>query len=106
MTKRASGRMLALYVENLSGSEPSTTEQPLPVGVRTGTLRAGAKVKQVNQYRADLYNDVPYAGFIEDGTRKMAPRRPLRDAVEQYTEGELPNDAHDVVVRVWREGLA
>jgi hypothetical protein len=106
MTKRGAWRIHDLYFENLSGYKPSTTEDPLPVGVRTGTLRAGAKVKQVNQYRADIVNDVRYAGFIEDGTRKMAPRRPLRNAVEKYTDGELPNDQHDVVVRVWREALS
>ena len=106
MTKRGAWRIHDLYVENLSGYRPSTAAKPLPVGVRTGTLREGAKVKQINQYRADVVNDVRYAGFIEDGTKYMAPRRPLRNAIEQYTEGELPNDAHDVVVRVWREGLA
>ena len=106
MTKRSAWRIHDLYYENLSGYRPSTAEDPLPVGVRTGTLRAGAKVKQVNQFRADIVNDVPYSGFIEDGTRKMAPRRPLRNAVEQYTEGELPNDIHDVQVRVWREALS
>ena len=75
-----------IYVENLSGSVPSTAEQPLPVGVRSGKLRRGAKKRQINQYSGEVTNDVEYAGFIEAGTRKMAPRRPLGDAVDQVSE--------------------
>ena len=103
LTKKAGGELLDLYKDNLSGSVPSTAEDPLPVGIRSGTLLEGAEMVQVNQYRADIKNDVPYSGFIEDGTYKMAPRRPLADAVEQYTGEELPNDAMEVVVDVWRE---
>ncbi|MEM3161287.1 MAG: hypothetical protein QXJ74_10950, partial [Nitrososphaera sp.] len=31
---------------------------------------------------ATLYNDVPYAGFVHEGTSKMAPRPFLREAIE------------------------
>lgn len=103
LTKKAGGELLSFYEANLSGSMPSTTEHPLPVGIRTGELLAGAEIVQVNQYRVDIKNDTPYAGFIEHGTVHMTPRRPLADAIEQYTQGDLPDDAHQVVVNIWRK---
>jgi hypothetical protein len=103
LTKKSSGEVLDLYKDNLSGPVPSTAVHPLPVGIRTGDLLAGAEIKQVNQYRADVVNDVPYAGFIEDGTVFIVPRRPLANAVEQYTGGDLPNDANQVMVNVWQK---
>jgi hypothetical protein len=75
-----------VYVDNLSASGPRTATSGLPVGVRSGTLRAGATKRQVNQYSGELTNDVPYAGFIEEGTQHMPPRRPLGDAVDWVGE--------------------
>jgi len=72
-----------IYVENLSGSAPSTAGSPLPVGMRSRDLRNGAMKRQINQYACEVYNDVPYAGFIEVGTKKMVARRPLGDAIDQ-----------------------
>lgn len=92
LTKRMLDMVHATYVENLSGTVSSTAARPLPVGVRTGRLRAGATKRQINQYSGEITNDVPYAGFIEVGTRKMAPRRPLSDAVDKVSHlvpGEL-----------------
>ena len=81
-TKRMGENVHQAYVDNLSGSVPSTAARPLPVGVRSGHLLASAEMVIVNQYRADVENKTHYAGFIEDGTRFMAPRRPLGDAVD------------------------
>lgn len=92
LTKTLTGSVHEIYVDNLSGSVPSTATHPLPVGVRSGDLRRGAKKRQINQYAGEVTNEVPYAGFIEVGTRKMAPRRPLGDAVDQVGQmvpGEL-----------------
>lgn len=74
------------YRENLAGFEPSTAEEPLPVGVRSGDLYMGAELHVLNQYAFEEINNVEYSGFIEDGTYKMAPRRPLQDAADQLTE--------------------
>ena len=101
LTRETGEAVLEKYVENLSGAEPSTAAKPLPVGVRTGTLRDGAELRQVNQYRADVKNEVYYSGFIENGTVHMAPRRPLKDAVEKVS-AELPGEMRDVIVEVWR----
>jgi len=88
-----------LYVENLSGGSPSTTERPLPVGMRSGTLKAGARKVQRNQYSGEVLNDVPYAGWIEVGTCKMAPRRPLGDAVDRVRE-MIPGELAQVMTTV------
>lgn len=86
MTKGLIDMTWQIYYDNLSGSVPSTATHPLPVGMRSGDLRRGAKKRQINQYSGEVTNDVHYAGFIEAGTRKMAPRRPLGDAVDQVSE--------------------
>ena len=82
MTTELGAEALELYKQNLNGGNPSTDSDPLPVGVRTGELLAGARLVITNQYAFKLTNDVPYAGFLEDGTSKMAPRHPLQNAVD------------------------
>ena len=101
-TQVAGGHVLDLYKDNLSGRVPSTAERPLPVGIVSGELLDSADMKQVNQYRVDVVNDAPHSGWIEKGTSKMAPRRPLEDAVQEYTQGDLPDDANQVIRDVWR----
>jgi hypothetical protein len=90
------------YKRNLSGRHPSTASHPLPVGIRSGTLLAGAQKRQINQYRGYIENLVPYSGFIEEGTYKMAPRRPLGAAVE-VEERKTKYDAEAVMVEVWEK---
>lgn len=102
LTKKVGNEMLAFYQSNLSGSRPSTTAVPLPVGVVTGDLLEGAKMKQVNQFRTDVINDDFKAAWIEFGTSKMTPRRPLGAAVEEYTGGDFPNDANEVLPKVFK----
>jgi hypothetical protein len=92
MTRDLGDDMLQLYRDNLEGSEPSTAANPLPVGMRSGDLYAGATLSVTNQYAFSLYNDTPWAGFIENGTVKMAPRLPLAntvETVEQYMDVTL-----------------
>jgi len=103
LTRKAGGIVLDLYKDNLSGRVPSTAAQPLPVGIRSGRLLEGAKLTQVNQYRVDIENDVPYSGFIEAGTYKLAPRHPLKAAVDQFIGEDLPDEARKVMVEIWRE---
>lgn len=74
------------YMENLAGMEPSTADNPLPVGVRSGELFMGAQLRMLNQYSFEETNDTEHSGFIEDGTVNMAPRMPLQNAVDQLTE--------------------
>ena len=101
-TQAAGGHVLDLYTDNLSGRVPSTAERPLPVGIVSGELLEGAALEQVNQYRVDVKNDAPHSGWIEKGTSKLKARRPLEDAVQEYTQGDLPDDAHQVMREVWR----
>ena len=102
LTVKASGEIADAYRENLSGSEPSTSARPLPVGIVTGDLLAGVQEKQINQYRMDIINEVHYSGWIEHGTRKMTARRPLQVAIEKYTGESLPTDTMDVLREIWR----
>ncbi|MEM2141307.1 hypothetical protein [Nitrososphaera sp.] len=50
--------------------------------VKTGRLASGNKLRFDGWNSATLYNDVPYAGFVHEGTSKMAPRPFLREATE------------------------
>jgi hypothetical protein len=101
MTKATMNLLHTIYVQNLSGSRPSTTAHPLPVGIRTGTLKAGATKRQINQYKSEVFNDVLWSGFIEHGTVHMTARRPLGDAVDQ-TGQHVPGEMNQVMVSVWR----
>lgn len=96
----------AKYVVNLSGSVPSTSERPLPVGVRSGRLRAGAlkqKAARVGDVWAGrVYDDVPHAGFIEFGTRRITPRQPLANAVREKAQVDERMD-DKVLFRVWKK---
>lgn len=42
--------------------------------VRTGRLQAGWKLSDLGGEQAMITNDVPYAGYVNDGTPRMAPR--------------------------------
>lgn len=88
------------YVDNLEGASPSTTARPLPVGMVTGELRASARKRQINQFSYTIWNDAAHAGFIEDGTQHITPRRPLGDASDQI-DVIVPGEMDDVVVEVW-----
>lgn len=50
--------------------------------VKTGRLAAGNKLRFDGWHSATLYNDVPYAGFVHDGTSKVPPRPFLKEAIE------------------------
>ncbi len=102
LTKKVGDEMLTFYQANLSGSRPSTTAKPLPVGVVTGDLLEGAEVQQVNQFATKIINKDFKAAWIEFGTANMTPRRPLAGAVEDYTGGDFPNDANQVLPRVFK----
>lgn len=101
MTKDVLNVVHTVYVENLSGARPSTAAQPLPVGMRSGDLRAGAKKRQINQYAGEIVDDVDYSGWIEIGTWKMAPRRPLGNAVDlagEMVPGEMGQVLTEIVL--------
>ena len=99
MTKDMLEIVHQLYVDNLSGTQPSTASRPLPVGVRSGKLRDGAEKRQINQYAGEVVNDVEYSGFIEIGTSKMAPRRPLANAVD-LAGGMVPGRMDQVMTEI------
>lgn len=77
---------LQLYKDNLSGSVPSTDDNPLPVGIDSSDLISGARLRIVNQYAFEVYNDSGHSGWIEDGTINFAPRQPLANAVQQIEQ--------------------
>ena len=100
MTKDLMNVHYALYVTNLSGTKPSTSSQPLPVGVDTNELRSSAQKRQINQFSYDIFNDAPHSAWIEFGTQKMTPRKPLQDASEQI-EKQVPGKMGEVMRKVW-----
>lgn len=88
------------YKENLAGMVPSTADNPLPVGYRSGDLYAGARLQILNQYAFEVVNETPYAGFLEDGTESIAPRRPLQDAVDQMT-AKMGAEQQQIMVEIF-----
>ena len=79
LAKSEGNETLENYQKNLSGSQPSTSSSPLPVGIVTGELRSSASIV-INDKSFVIFNSAEHAGWIELGTVKMAPRRPLGDA--------------------------
>ena len=92
-----------MYVDNLSGGGPRTATSGLPIGERSGDLKEGATKRQINQYSGEVFNVVPYAGFIEEGTQHMPPRRPLGDAVDRGGE-MVPGEMGQVLTTVVIQG--
>lgn len=66
-------------------------KQKAKTPVRTGTLIRG--YKQIDADRlgdsAISYNDVPYAGYVDMGTSKMAPRN-----MRQHAKNSMPSKAN------------
>lgn len=102
LTEDTGEKMAQLYRDNLAGDVPSTENNPLPVGMRSSELYEGVRLEIVNQYAFDLYNDTPHAGWIEDGTRYIFPRRPLGDAVQQIEE-VMDTNLDEVMVGIIEE---
>ena len=68
-----------------SGSTTYTASAPgEPPAVRTGTLRMSWGIKAEGSgdgtYVAEIYTNVPYARYLEEGTSKMAPR-PFKERI-------------------------
>lgn len=84
MTQELFDETLLRYIENLSGSVPSTAADPLPVGIVSGDLieHAWSDSKVTGENSFELRNESDHAAFTEFGTEKMEPRHPLQDAVD------------------------
>jgi len=89
------------YIENLEGAVPSTAENPLPVGIRSGDLIGQAQLIRLNQYAFEVTNSSGHAGFIEDGTEKMVARHPLQDAVD-ILEIRTKAEMDSVMTQIWK----
>lgn len=59
--------------------------------VRTGRLKSGYKQIDANKLGEPSisYNDVPYAGYVDLGTSKMAPRN-----MRQHAKNSMPTRAN------------
>jgi hypothetical protein len=110
MAKKSGWAVLDNYKKNLRGSEPSTAERPLPVGRRTGRLYEGAQIQNKPSAFRDqwtVFNETPYSGWLEFGTSKMVPRRPLQVAVETVsneTPAEMGRVIEDILMWGVRQG--
>lgn len=102
MTDALAGTAFQRYLTNLEGAVPSTADNPLPVGVDTGDLLGNAQLIRTNQYAFSMVNYSEHAGFIEDGTVHIAPRRPMQNAVD-FLEEELQGSIDDVMTTVTRK---
>lgn len=85
MTSRTGEATFQKYQDNLQGSQPSTDENLLPVGMVSGDLYSKAQLT-VNDYSWGIENQSDHAGFIEYGTSKMVARAPLQDAMNSFEE--------------------
>lgn len=56
------------------------TKQATPV--KTGTLKEGWELEKTDKDTVTVKNDVPYAGYVENGTPKMDGRFMLRTAIQ------------------------
>lgn len=99
MTDALAATTFQSYLNNLEGSVPSTTANPLPVGIDTGDMLANAQLIRTNQYAFQIVNYSEHAGFIEDGTKYITPRRPLQNAVDKLEEA-VPGDMDEVMTTV------
>jgi hypothetical protein len=71
--------------------------------VRTGTLRTSIRGVVTSDLRADLRATVPYAGFVERGTRKMRARPYLSPAIAD-TQAAMPR-LWPPVAKKWKATL-
>lgn len=67
--------------------------------VRTGRLRDSIQA-EVREKKIVLKSDVEYAGFVEYGTRFMAPRSFMRQALQTHLQ-----DVKDALRRAFQEAL-
>lgn len=99
MTAEVGQEGFAEYQANLSGGQPSTAANPLPVGVVSGEL-LGAATLTLETMAATISNPCNHAAYIEFGTSKMVARKPLWDAVQKM-EGLVPTAQQKAVQMVF-----
>lgn len=89
------------YIDNLSGTSPSTSANPLPVGIDTGDLISHAEQDShlLNQYAFQLANYSGHSDIIEFGTTYITPRLPMQDAINQL-ELELQIEMDSVMTSI------
>lgn len=88
---RAVGHFWTGYIqERLIGSSPSAPgDYP---GLRTGMLRSSIMTSNVSWSQVTISSNVEYAGYLQFGTSRMAPRPFLfRDGINAELEAEFAN---------------
>ncbi len=78
-------------LENLKGAGPNAA--PL----RTGRLRAGYFMRRAGVLSVWITNRVPYAGYVEFGTSRRAPRPHFRPAMI-WGQQRLAERLNDILV--------
>lgn len=78
-------RKLDTIPTNIAEAVKRDSESVTPV--RTGTLKKGYEIKRSSGLGDDAItsNNVRYAGYVEFGTSKMAPRAMMRTAVTRVS---------------------
>lgn len=71
-----------------SGASYTASAPGQPPAVRTGTLRLSWRPVTFGQYNPGLEGGTPYAGYLEEGTSKMAAR-PFVDKIVETAEPQV-----------------
>lgn len=81
-TKRGvrTGELFKYGRRRLNASAPGEAPQ-----LRSGFLRKSLGFNVVGMTVLHVRDDAPYAGFLEDGTKKMKPRPFLRPAIDSWS---------------------
>jgi HK97 gp10 family phage protein len=69
------------------------------VPVRTGFLKSSMGVRQENNFQITFYANAPYAGYVEFGTRRMAARLFMTNALQQHQQ-EFPREVESALVQL------
>ena len=76
-----------------------------PPMIRSGRLRRGYDVKVVRTgsvgYSVQITNSAPYAGYLQKGTGRMAPRQHVPGSTLPTPYRELMKSAYDAAIARW-----
>ncbi len=78
--QRAARRAAWSIVRSQARQVMAEARDDTPVG-KSGNLRAGWRVTPASDYDSRVVNAVPYARYVEFGTKRQAPRAMLGKAV-------------------------
>lgn len=77
------GNVKQIYEESLQELRLMVYGSPPGTYVRTEDLLAGHKLRRAGLLSWVIYNDMPYAGYVHDGTSQMPPRPWVQNVLDR-----------------------